>query len=510
MLALFYEAVRVPNVRSSQVTLIQRRLRLIYDSRYTVWGLLLLGVMRVIVFVVAYPPAHGADSGDYFLYAAQFEGLDTPIVFELIYPLYPVMIYLAHYLLGSIYVLIGFQMLMSALQGVIFYWGTRPYSPALGFVVALMVLGDAQTGILYNFTSTEPPYMFLLNLAFALFLIQAKRPSDRRLQAGDIALGITLALALLMRPVGRYLIVPFGVLFLLGTRSIGRCVVMTASFGVLLALALLFNQIVFDQGELNGGGTFMLSRPLVNSGLLEADNGPASARVVELRDLCPEGKGRNRCMLELVGDWDTIQKLHTDAYQEMLKTHGREFAEQVTDAFSAFLRQSGQQYRGPIKPSDAQCADLDSKVDRDTQHYIEMDWMLYGATGVTTEKLRPIIYDLSTAMCPPWPDNDSVSRAVDQLATRYRSLSRPHPYLWYGAIGLAVLLIPWARHHYLLPVLLAGAILANHAAISAVVLNVQPRYIAVTNPYKGFLLLALVYIIGLLLVRIADEWLERG
>jgi VIT1/CCC1 family predicted Fe2+/Mn2+ transporter len=73
-----------------------------------------------------------------------------------------------------------------------------------------------------------------------------------------------------------------------------------------------------------------------------------------------------------------------------------------------------------------------------------------------------------------------------------------------------VLLIPWARHHYLLPVLLAGAILANHAAISAVVLNVQPRYIAVTNPYKGFLLLALVYIIGLLLVRIADEWLERG
>jgi hypothetical protein len=74
---------------------------------------------------------------------------------------------------------------------------------------------------------------------------------------------------------------------------------------------------------------------------------------------------------------------------------------------------------------------------------------------------------------------------------------------------LTVLAIPWARRRCLFPVLLAGAILANHAAISAVVLNVQPRYIAVTNPYKGFLLLALLYILGLMLVRIADEWLAR-
>jgi hypothetical protein len=31
------------------------------------------------VLLIAYPPAHGADSSDYFLYAAQFEGLDVPV-----------------------------------------------------------------------------------------------------------------------------------------------------------------------------------------------------------------------------------------------------------------------------------------------------------------------------------------------------------------------------------------------------------------------------------------------
>jgi hypothetical protein len=507
LLALVNRAFRASDLRSAQFTSIQHRLRLIYNSRYTVWGLLLLGLIRVVVFVIAYPPAHGADSGDYFLYAAQFKGLDAPIVFELIYPLYPLLIYIAFYVLGSIYWLIGLQLLLSALQGVLFYLGLRPYSPALGAVVALMVLADPQTGILYNFTSTEPLYMFFLSLAFCLYLIQLKRASTRRIQSGDILLGVALALVLLMRPVGRYLIVPFAVLFLLGTRSWWRMAVVVASFGALLVLSLIFNQIVFDKFELNGGGTFMLSRPLVKSGLLEADNGPASVRVIELQKACPEGKGRNRCFLEQVGDWAAVRKLYASAYQEMLKKHSTAFGGQVVDEFTDFLRLPGLQYRGTEKPSDVQCADVNAKTDRDTQDYVEKDWLLYGASHVTYTELRPIIYDISSAMCPPWPDNDTVSRAVDQLAIRYKSLARPHPYLWYGALGVIVLVIPWARRQYLFPVLLAGAILANHAAISAVVLNVQPRYIAVTNPYKGFLLLMLVYIAGLFMLRLADEWL---
>lgn len=507
MWAIFRAAVQKPDLRAPQLIRLQGQLRFIYDSRFTIGLLLFLGILRVIVFVVAYPPAHGADSGDYFLYAAQFEGLDAPMVFELIYPLYPLLIYLAHYVLGSIYWLIGLQLLMSALQGAVFYVGIRPHSPALGFVAALMVIGDAQTGILYNFTSTEPLYMFLLSLAFALFLIQIKR--DRRSWAGDVALGITLLLVLLMRPVGRYLLAPFGVLFLLATRSWWRTAAVAAGYGAVLVLAMIFNRIVFDQFELNGGGTFMLSRPLVLSGLLEADNGPASARVVELREICPQGKERNRCFLDQEGSWAALRKLNADAYQEMLQEHSREFAERVVDEFTKFLRLPGLQYSGPIKPSDVQCTDIDATVDRETQQYLEEDTLLYGTPDLTYDRLRTILYDIKMAMCPPWPDDDTVSRVVDQVALHYRSVARPHPYQWYGALGLTVLAIPWARRRWLFPVLLAGAILANHAAISAVVLNVQPRYIAVTNPYKGFLLLALLYILGLLTLRLVDEWLAR-
>jgi hypothetical protein len=495
--------------RSPQFTSIQHRLRLIYNSRYTPWLLLVLGVIRVAVFVVAYPPAHGADSTDYFLYAAQFKGLDAPIVFELIYPLYPLLIYLAYYVLGSIYWLIGLQLVLSALQGVIFYWGLRLYSPALGFVVALMVLGDAQTGILYNFTSTEPLYMFLLNLAFCLYLVQLKRRADRRIQRGDILLGVTLALVLLMRPVGRYLIVPFGVLFLLGTRSWWRTAVVVVSYGAMLVVSLIFNQIVFDQLELNGGGTFMLGRPLNKSGLLEADNGPASLRLIELQAACPEGGGRNRCYVEQMGSWPAVRKLYASAYQEMLKKRGPDFAKQVANEFTDFLRLPGLQYRGGDTPSDVQCADVNAKTDRDTQDYAEKSMLLYGASVATYDDLHSIIYGVSSAMCPPWPSNDTVTSVVNQLAVRYKSLARPHPYLWYGALGVLVLLIPWARRLYLFPVLLAGAVLANHALISAVVLNVQPRYIAVTNPYKGFLLVMLVYIIGMVVFRWVDTWLAR-
>jgi hypothetical protein len=500
--------LRSATVRSPALVIWYRRLRLLFDSRYTWWLLLALGVARAAIFLIAYPPAHGADSTDYFLYAAQFEGLDAPIVFELIYPLYPLLIYLTHYVLGSVYWLILLQLALSALQGVVFYWGIRPYSPALAFVTALLVLADPQTGILYNFTSTEPLYMFALSLAFSVFLVQARRPGGRRLQAGDMALGVLLALVLLIRPVGRYLIVPFGVLLGLSTRSLWRTAVLGGSFALALGLFLLFNRVVFDRLELNGGGSFMLGRPLKLSGLLEADNGPASAELIALQSACPEGESLNLCLVKQKGDWPTVRSLYARAYREMLEAHPAAFARQVLDAFTDYLRQPGLQYSGELLPSDVQCADVEERTDRLTREYLEKDWILYGASQVSAETLRPLMHDITTAMCPPWPDSWTVRQAVDRVALRYRSLSRPHPYLWYAAVGAAVLLVPWARRTLPL-VLIAGAVVANHAAASAVVLNVQPRYIAVVNPYKGVLLLTLAWVLGLLAVRLLDEWLAR-
>jgi hypothetical protein len=303
--------------------------------------------------------------------------------------------------------------------------------------------------------------------------------------------------------------VPFAVLFLLGTRAWWRTAVIIASFGLALGIFTLFNQIVFDQLELNGGGTFMLGRPLNLSGLLEADNGPASARIVEMQAHCEEGENRNRCFIQQAGDWPTVQKLYSRAYREMLEKHPAAFGKRVVEQFTDFLRLSGLQYKGKTTPSQVQCEAIDAKVARDVHNYLEKDWILYGTTEITADQLEPTIRDIATAMCPPLPDSWPVRRMVDRLAVRYRSLSRPHPYLWYGALGLVVLAIPWARRRLLIPVLLAGAILANHAAASAVVLNVQPRYIAVMNPYKGFLLLALLGLVGWYAVRIVDGWLAR-
>jgi hypothetical protein len=509
VLPLLRDAVRQPAFQSPQITALIRRLRPIYDSPWTVWGLLALGAVRAVLFLIAYPPAHGADSPDYFLYAAQFEGLDAPNVFSLIYPLYPLLIYLTHYVLGSVYVLILFQTLLSVVQGAIFYWGFRPISPALAFVVALMVLGDAQTGVLYNFTSTEPLYMFSLNAAFCVFLVQVRRRPDRTIAPGDILLGVLLATTLLSRPVGRYLIVPFGVLFLLGTRSVWRTAIMGAVYGVVLVASVLFNRAVFDRLELTGGGDFMLVRPLVKSGLLEADNGPASARLLEMRSQCDPAETWPRCMYLQTGDWPTVRRLYADAYQEMLRTHWLDFARLVFDDFTEFLRLPGQQYGGPITPADAQCEDVEAVTDRNTRMYLDKDWLLLDSPDATYDRLWPIMDDINRAMCPPWPDHDGVREIVDRMALRYRSLSRPRPYLWYAALAAAVLAVPWARRRLLIPVLLAGAVLANHAAASAIMLNVQPRYMAVVNPYKGVLLLALLYIIGRTAARVIDAWLVR-
>jgi hypothetical protein len=516
---LIHDMLRGAPLRSPRLIDLHQRLRAVYDSRYSVWLLLVLGVARAILFVIAYPPAHGADSGDFFLYAAQFEGLEAPTLFGLIYPLYPLLIYLSHYVLGSIYVLIVLQLGLSAVQGVVLYLGVRLYSPALAFLVALMVLGDPQTGILYNFTSTEPIYMFLLNLSFMVFLFQINRPLDRRVRAGDMLLGVLLASLLLARPVGRYLIVPYGVLFLFALLLRDRRAWMMATFrtGVLgvsyagaLGLFVLFNQIVFDRLELNGSGGLMMVTPLVRSGLLEADNGPASAEVVALREACPEGENRNRCLVRLTGDWAEVRRLYSQAYQEMLEQHLVDYLEVVEDKFHEFLRKPGLQYQGAVTPSDVQCADLDATVEAEVTFYLEQDALLVGASDSdrTAESLRPILYDIKGAMCPPWPDNDTVREVVDKVAVRYRSLSRPHPYLWYGALGLVVLVIPWARR-YLVLVLIAGAILANHAAISAAAINVQPRYIAVVNPYKGILVLTLLYLAGSGVIRLVDVWLSR-
>jgi hypothetical protein len=112
---------------------------------------------------------------------------------------------------------------------------------------------------------------------------------------------------------------------------------------------------------------------------------------------------------------------------------------------------------------------------------------------------------MRTAMCPPWPDSPALREAVDYISFRYRSLGRPNPIPWYIAVVALTLIVPWIRRQYLGLILAASIYLFNHALISAVIDNVQPRYVMVTNPFRALLLLALLYFIARLLVQLGQR-----
>ena len=117
---------------------------------------------------------------------------------------------------------------------------------------------------------------------------------------------------------------------------------------------------------------------------------------------------------------------------------------------------------------------------------------------------RPRLEAFLRSLCPPLPHVPQFRSAVDFLSWRYRSLGRPQPYLWYGALVALVLLLPWARR-YAVPVAASGVVLLYHALISAVIANVQPRYVVVVNPMRAILLCTLIYLV-LRLAGYAVDW----
>ncbi|MBZ0310414.1 MAG: hypothetical protein K8I82_30415, partial [Anaerolineae bacterium] len=131
------------------------------------WILLILGILRAVVSLLAYPPAHGADSFAYFFYAQRFTGLSGVAgLSQLVPPLYPLFLLVTYNWLSSAYWLVALQFLMSAAITPVFYLALRCYSPIFALAAALVILLDFQVAVLFNFLSTEPLYVFLLVLSF--------------------------------------------------------------------------------------------------------------------------------------------------------------------------------------------------------------------------------------------------------------------------------------------------------------------------------------------------------
>lgn len=500
-----------------QSSLLQKwaaRLCVIYNSRLTLPLIVLLGIGSAAVALIAYAPAHGADAMDYYLHAAVLAGKKISATFMVNPPIYPLLVDISYFQLNSLYILIVFQLVLSVLQGPFFYLAVRPYSPALAFVTALVVTGDMQMRVLYNFTSTEPVYMTLLAIAFYLLTTQMALRNPRGLLK-TVLLGVILVLLAYTRTVGRYLFLPITLVFLLKTRSFKH-------IGVLIAVVLVGQQ-VFSFGyrlvsptpvqtTMGTANDILIALPIYRSDLLEAENGPASERLLQLQVQCealgPEGDSwlPVRCMAETIGSSDALMQLFQDVFIEMMRKHPFEYARGVFGEITKFLKLTGNQYT--MSPASVQCADIEQSVDENMIQLVDIDILSAGLNNVDRETMRELIDDFTRLFCPHWPESAHMRDIVNAVAEQYRSISRPHPWLWYGALALVVLVIPVARRYW--PLALSSAlILLYHAGVNGMIYSVQPRYVVVANPFKAILLVILAYIIGRLVLRAVDEILAR-
>ena len=483
--------------------------KVLFDSKFTVIALLLLGVLRTGLVLLAYAPADGADAMDYYSYAAYMNGADLPSIVASYSPLYPMFIYFNYYILGSFSLLIIWQLLMSSVMGLLYYIGLRPYNALLAVLISLMVIADMETAPMFNLLATEPLYIFLLACLYCVTLLQHRQIAKNTLRIRDVLSGIVLVLLKETRTVGRYLYLPVIVLFAIATRSWKRTVLLGLSFFVTSAVFSLSTQVaaVEQTGSYNDS---MLLRPLLNGQLLNAEAGSSSAALAEWVDTCrTNGYGRIFTCLEVELDsTEAAQNLIYTAYAETLADDPLIVYKTLFQQFTYFLRLPGKQLTANETPAVAQCANIPDRIQSRVEHTTRIKWAHIVVTPQQIETYESVVSEYFHQMCPPTYTNQTIRTLVDMVATRYRSLSRPNPYLWYGLLVLAVLGIRWARHLWL-PVFLAGGLLAYHAAISAAVYNVQPRYTVITNPFKGILAVTLIFLGGYLLLKLVDSLLVK-
>ncbi len=459
-------------------------------ARWTLALLFALGLARGIVSLLAYPPAHGADSLAYFFYAERLAGLDIPNLAQLTPPLYPILILLSYKWLGSAYVLVIVQLLMSAAIVPLYFDAVRQVDGRLALAVGLVVLFDFQTAVMFNFLSTEPLYLFLLALSFDLFMRSVQTGAAYRLNG---AAGISVALLQYTRAVARFIMLPLLLLHLWRGRSGRRTLIFAGGFAVSLLVYSLFSQALFKQVEGISSSSYMITGIAAkNLDWLRPENGPATVEFSDLVDACQTMRGDlYACYNAIHGSTDGLLQLLVGVTVETVRANIVPYVMTVGGNLNSFLRLSGQQLGiDPETPSAVQCADPNGRVNsltvEDTykagwgwawgmRNYIDNNFEEFRAT------LRPML----TALCPPWPDSPALRQVVDSLSFRYRSLGRPTPLPWYAAVVLLALIVPWIRRRYLTLVLAASVYLFNHALISAVIDNVQPRYVMVTNPYRA-------------------------
>ena len=476
-------------------------------SRQSYMLLALVQIGFIVLGLLAYAPADGADGSDYYVHAAFLAGYDVPATFEAHPPVYPILINLFFYQMKNIQLLLILQVGMRLAGTLLLYASLRPYSPLLAFAIALVVSADMQTQVVFNFTATEPAYMFLLIVAFALLLFQLNSKSKRATQSGDIGLAVVLVLAAYTRSVGRYLLGPFALVFLLKTRSLKRTAILLIAYVVVLQGFIILYQWAFKIERVQAGtqSDGLLMQPLTRSGLLDKGDGTASEQIVPIISDCTPPY--SVCVYEAQGR-QAGQRLIRDAYIEMVRAHPVDYVIGVLNNITDFLSLSGLQFSS-ASPAQAQCDDVEARAEMNYVSYLEgSGGLVVGDVEVNEAVFREVLAEQAGQLCPPWPESEIARSVVDWIGWRYRSLARPTPWIWYGGLFVLMGLIPVMRRFW--PVGSAALfITVYHAGMSALIYNVQPRYAVVTNPFRAILLLLVVYIVLHTVLRIFDEYLVR-
>ena len=473
-----------------------------FTRRY-VGLLILLGLARGVLLLLAYPPAQTADSNLFFLYADRLAGYDAPILDHFTYPLYPFLILLAERGLGSIYWLIGLQIVMGAAIAPLYFYALRPYSRGLAVVVSLLLLGDVQTGVWFHNHAGEPLYMFLLALSFCLLLrgMRARRSNPAR----DALPGALLVLLWLTRTMGRYLIVPYALVFWLYTRDVRRTLALVGGFGGALLLYVVLSTAALGRVAGLTATDYSFSLVMRNHPTwVQPGNGPATrVWLAATADCDPPTQFRLvYCLYEATGSWVATQTTIQNTVTETVMPHlGAYVVESGRNMLSMLGAPAAVNHGGEV-PGHSQCETVDWRAETVTAAFIRsgvsrMTAPLLGVDDATLSVRLPayrvLLRDNMSALCPPLPNSSTLRHMVDTLM-RWENILWPSP-LVYGVLLALVVGLAGARP--LLPVVLIAlaALLLHTLPPALLAVHTDHRYIVVTNAPRLVLLGVLLVIV---------------
>lgn len=514
-------------LKSTNLTALSKRIHDIARWRWWIPVLFLLGLLRYLILLPAYPPAAESDAVLYFLYAGRFAGYDAMAFADhYVYPLYPALMAISYYGFGSLMVLIGLQIAMMSALAPLYYWALKRVNPIIALIVSFIVLGDLHLALAANFFGTEAVYSFLLALSLTLFMWRLGVEDEKRFYAADLLPGALVVPLLLARTVGRYAFIPFVVVMAIKSRSVKRTLTVLAGYLLTYAAYALIsiNATGIVVGPTATDYYFYFRIITGNDAInISAEQGPNSERFIQILDDCnSEVLHHTYCLSQETGSWDAALDILQGAALETVQHNLPEFVRTTWEQLRLFLRHPASIYQlSDQQPNEAQC--MHPPAERAASVTPELVKTFVSRLSahlllIPEDERMPYIEDLQRRVEMFWSEvcpervtyNPALRDAIRPLIERYRSLGRPNPELWYGALLLLALIVPFARKRYLPMVLLFGAMLVNHALASAVMVDVRARFVMIVNPLRATLLVTLLVIIITLLIRAYDRWRQRS